>query len=424
MNLAHLCDYLPFTHKVWGGAEQAAFRLMKLLDEKGYRQVVFVSADNAFSKDAQPLSNGRIKFLRSLKSCGPLSRFLEKLYLAHLKEYWLSFDIVSFFHSLFYFLKTKTGILIVHNCRVLSLAPVLAASLLGIPVVYAVYDYWCLCPETMLIDFNNKRCRKFHGAHCLFCRGLHNSRRRHIYSLRKKLFDFVFARVSKFVVLSYASSRMFAEYGIKEEKIEVIRVLLPDEFYNNIPRDSRIEKYSILFVGWVQYRKGLHVVIEALKKVAREFPDFKLEVAGEMCSKGYEASIRGKISEYGLEENVRILGKKTLSEVEQLLKAAQAVVIPEQWENVSPLIMLEAMALGKTVIASNLGGIPEFIQDGVTGFLADPDNPDDFAEKIIRVFGDGQGFERIGLNARSRVIELCDKTEIYGKWEKLIRELV
>jgi len=423
MKITHLCDYLPFTHKVWGGAEQAAFRLMKLLDEKGYRQIVFVSRDNALSKNAQPLSSGRIKFLRSLKSCGPLSRFLEKLYLNHLKEYWLSFDIVSFFHSLFYFLKIKTGILIVHNCRVLSLAPVLAASLLRIPVVYLVYDYWCLCPETMLIDSNNKRCRKFHGEHCLFCRGLQNSRRRRIYSLRKKLFDFVFARISKFVVLSQASSWMLAEYGIKEEKTEVIRALLPDEFYNNIPDNSRVDKYSILFVGWVQYRKGLHVVIEALKKVAKEFSGFRLEVAGEMCSRGYESRIRGMIREYGLEENVRILGKKTLQEVGQLLKTARAVVIPEQWENVSPLIMLEAMALEKIVIASDLGGMPEFIQDGVTGFLANPDSPDDFAGKIIRVFSDKDELGRIGLNARSRVLELCDKTAIYNKWEKLIREL-
>ena len=94
------------------------------------------------------------------------------------------------------------------------------------------------------------------------------------------------------------------------------------------------------------------------------------------------------------------------------------VVIPEQYENMSPLLMIEAMSMAKPVVISQAGGIPEFIEDGVSGWLADPLDARAFAGKIIRVFRDPDHAKVMGENARERILAKCDDEDI---WEKTRR---
>ena len=77
-----------------------------------------------------------------------------------------------------------------------------------------------------------------------------------------------------------------------------------------------------------------------------------------------------------------------LAELQQRVREASVVVIPEQWENMSPILLLECLLMGKPVVASRIGGIPEFIEDGQTGYLFDSRNPDDLAAKICTVLDD------------------------------------
>ena len=66
-------------------------------------------------------------------------------------------------------------------------------------------------------------------------------------------------------------------------------------------------------------------------------------------------------------------------------KKSLAVIAPEQWQNMSPVIVAEGLREGKIVIASRIGGIPDIIEDEVSGLLANYDSPLDFAEKIIKL---------------------------------------
>ncbi len=134
----------------------------------------------------------------------------------------------------------------------------------------------------------------------------------------------------------------------------------------------------ILFVGHLEKVKGVRYLIEAFNKVSREFPNFKLVLVGEGAEKGnYELRIRN----YGIGDRVEFKGKLSLEETKEVMKNCYCLVLPSLSEGL-PRVLIEAMALGKPVIGTRVGGIQELIKDGENGFLVEPGNPDDLAEKL------------------------------------------
>lgn len=115
----------------------------------------------------------------------------------------------------------------------------------------------------------------------------------------------------------------------------------------------------ILLVGRDDPVKGIKYLIEAFSKIEKDFPDFKLILVGE-----------------GLPE-----GKLSLEEVKNKMKDCYCLVLPSVTEGL-PRVIMEAMALQKPVVASNVGGIPDLIKDGQNGFLFEVGNSNELAEKL------------------------------------------
>jgi glycosyltransferase involved in cell wall biosynthesis len=106
-----------------------------------------------------------------------------------------------------------------------------------------------------------------------------------------------------------------------------------------------------------------------------------LKIAG---TGGMEDEIREFLNRENL-SNIELLGFKQGKELEELTKNAKAIVIPSEWYENYPFSCLEAMAYGKPVIASDIGGIPEQIDDGISGFLFEPFSYLHLAEKIEKL---------------------------------------
>lgn len=123
-------------------------------------------------------------------------------------------------------------------------------------------------------------------------------------------------------------------------------------------REITFENY-ILFVGRKEKVKGAKYLIEAFEKIKKEFPDFKLVLVGE-----------------GMPE-----GKMTLMGVRLKMRSCYCLVIPSLSEGL-PRVILEAMALGKPVVASRVGGIPDLVKDGENGFLFEVGNVEQLAKKL------------------------------------------
>ena len=134
----------------------------------------------------------------------------------------------------------------------------------------------------------------------------------------------------------------------------------------------------ILFVGQLEEVKGTEYLIDAFAKTSKDFPDFKLIIIGE----GEEReNLKSKVKDLKLLDRVEFKGKLSLEETKNIMKDCYCLVLPSLSEGL-PRVLLEAQALSKPLIASEVGGIPELIEDGQTGFLFEVGNSNELAEKL------------------------------------------
>ncbi len=127
------------------------------------------------------------------------------------------------------------------------------------------------------------------------------------------------------------------------------------------------------------------------------------------------------VVEMGLEGRVLFLGVR--NDVPKLLAASDVLVLSSEYEGV-PLTVLEAMAAGKPVIATAVGGVPELVEDGVTGILVPPRNPEALAQGILRLAKDADLRQRMGKAAQQWALERFDIARTAREYEALYLRLL
>lgn len=163
---------------------------------------------------------------------------------------------------------------------------------------------------------------------------------------------------------------------------------------------------TILFVGRMVEKKGLPYLVDALPDVLRAFPDARLVLAGDGPER---AATEQRIRELNLDGRAAFLGPRTHAELKLLYNAADVLAVPSIVDRVGetegmPTVILEAFAAGCPAVGSRVAGIPEFIHDGRTGYLAEPKDADDLAAALIKALRAGrEGFgEACGEAAAAR----------------------
>jgi glycosyltransferase involved in cell wall biosynthesis len=161
----------------------------------------------------------------------------------------------------------------------------------------------------------------------------------------------------------------------------------------------------LLEVGRLCDVKGQRELIAALPKLARD--DVTLLLAGEDVESGgtYRSALEREARELGVADRVRFLGRR--DDVPALLAAADALVLPSSVEGL-PLVVLEAMAAGRPVVATAVGGTPEAVVDGETGLLVRPGDVDALARAVDSLLADPERAGRLGEAGRVRVRERFD----------------
>lgn len=136
----------------------------------------------------------------------------------------------------------------------------------------------------------------------------------------------------------------------------------------------------VLFVGRLDHVKGVDLLLRGWSKVSRRFPQSTLKIVGD----GEEHERLQRLSvELGLAGSVNFLGRRNQLELRQLYARARAVVLPSRREGL-PLTLLEAGAAGAICIGSGTAGIPEIIEDEVTGYVVDAEVPEKLGAAIAR----------------------------------------
>jgi glycosyltransferase involved in cell wall biosynthesis len=147
------------------------------------------------------------------------------------------------------------------------------------------------------------------------------------------------------------------------------------------PRSDPNGSELILYAGVLNPLKGIHDLIGAFALVAGEFPRAQLVIIGKDEDKTYAAALRRQITGHALEQRVRFVGSMPQAELATWMANAAVVVLPSRSEGL-PRVLIEAMATGTAVIGSRVGGIPELIEDGASGFLIAPGDRQTLAEKL------------------------------------------
>lgn len=184
-------------------------------------------------------------------------------------------------------------------------------------------------------------------------------------------------------VSTTTASSLVNDYGISPDRIKVIPDGVSSKF--SIQAGSAREPLSILFVGRLCERKGLHFLVDAMGLVSREFPSVRLYIVGEGPLRDL---LEAKVCELGIENNVTFVGKVTDEELVRWYNKVEVLVLPSFFEGFG-MVCLEAMACGTPVIATKVPGIVDVVKDSEPCMLVEPGDSTQLAEAIVAYFSEG-----------------------------------
>jgi len=216
---------------------------------------------------------------------------------------------------------------------------------------------------------------------------------------------------------------------------DVDRFSAPSE--DSVARGSE-DRRRLLFVGRVSPEKGVHVLIDAFARVAERHPNVDLDLVGDVSSLPRELIVdlsrdpvikalarfyddrpyRSHLEEStppALRDRVHYTGIVPQAELAALYQRAEIFILPSSCHEAFGMPLAEAMACGLPVVGARAGGIPELFVDGVSGYLAEREDPEGLADAILRLLDDPELGRTMGARGRERSHE-------YFSWDVIARE--
>lgn len=183
---------------------------------------------------------------------------------------------------------------------------------------------------------------------------------------------------------------------LRTDDVRLIDNAVDDRFFD-LPDES--EPGRVLFAGLIIDRKNVLGLLEAAKLAIAKYPGLKLRVAGHAIDPAYYDRCVAFVQRNGLSGSVEFLGGISADGIASELSRANMLVLPARQET-SPMIISETMAAGKPVIATPVGGMPEVVKDGQTGFIVPLNDARGLADRIVAILSDAELRVRLGAAAR------------------------
>lgn len=283
------------------------------------------------------------------------------------------------FFSLYYLYKLgaclrefEPNVVFAHSvCGIISPSFLLAAWWYDIPVVYQVPNLSCLpeppSPRTprALVVWSKRHCHRL--------------------LLSKIPHEYV------------APSRTAAEYLQNSLMTSGVHIVPHPTFHDPPPALTVDQKppLGLTYVGRLSKEKGLETVIEAVAAVSRDH-DIKLDIYGDGES---EARLKQKVLKLGVEERITFRGWINHDDLPDVYRAADVTILNSQVNESFGLSIIESMSQGTPVITTDMGGQNELIEDGETGFIIQPKEPEEI-QRILERLGEGDAeLQRLSRNA-------------------------
>lgn len=221
-------------------------------------------------------------------------------------------------------------------------------------------------------------------------------------------------KIKTYIATGNKISNLINKHGIQKNKILVINSIPPPNNKNiNLPEKKLVRK--IIFVGSINYKiKGLDLLLNSINKlVNNKNDDLKLNIIGtgvnfNECKKFIEQN--------NLSNNIKLLGEKSNYETLQEIANSDLLILPSLSEGI-PRVILESFMLKTPVIATNIGGIPEIIKDGVNGLLIKENSEEAITQAILKLKNNQQLVNLMVGNAFNYIKKL-------DNWEQLSKKII
>jgi glycosyltransferase involved in cell wall biosynthesis len=220
--------------------------------------------------------------------------------------------------------------------------------------------------------------------------------RRREYSFFRWIDRAVYSRFSKVVAVSHIVTEALLKW-LPSLSAQVVTI--PNGVV--VPQRAKIwrrdcQQVRLLFAGRLEPAKGVDLLLEALSSLLSS--DFKLLIAGDGSQRH---ALEQLTVSYGLSEKVEFLGVR--HDLSDVMCSVDCFVAPSRWEGL-PMVILEAMALGLPVIASDVGGIPEVVEHELSGYLVPSGDLCHLRRQLQEVIEQPQVLESLGREARAKIL--------------------
>lgn len=387
-----------------GGAETVCFNTGKLLEEHGHQVIYFTLkwADN----NPSPYS----KYFPESKETrrGPLKQ------IKNMVNYFYHFEAAKKIEQLIQDEKPDLAhIHLMWGQITPSIFPVLKKY--NIPILFTVHDYRIVCPAYTFRNGNGQICEECQGRYfykCFTHTCCKGSKLMSAVMAAEQYFRNAFFNPAKFIdgfiYVSHFAKEIQEKYMPELKSKPNITLYNFSTSITNEVKAMPADKY-FLFFGRLSYEKGVKTLLEAFKKM----PQCRLKVVGT-------GPKEDEMKQFALDnsmENVEFLGYKQGKELTDLVSGAYFVIVPSEWYENNPMTIIEAYSMGIPVIGARIGGIPEIVIKGQTGFQFESGNVEDLREKLILADKlNGNEYSDLSANTIRFANENLSK-DIY--WEKL-----
>ena len=284
-----------------------------------------------------------------------------------------------------------------------SPSALVACRRVGVPVVMTVHSDYLTCP-TWYHLYKGQVCEDCIGGHeyqCVVKNCRNNIFESAAYALRSSVarrFGLFADNVTVLIALTTFAKERLLKAGFCNEQIAVV----PN--FTSLT-ESTLERGSgeyVGFAGRISPEKGLNVLLDA----AARMPDIPFKVAGDGPDLP-EMRFRAP-------RNVQFLGQLAFDDLVAFYRRCKILLVPSLCFEQLPMVVIDAMALGVPVVASRIGGLPDVVDDGITGLVFEPGNPADLMEKLRHLWGDRQLCERFARAGREKA-RLRYSPEVYSR---------
>jgi glycosyltransferase involved in cell wall biosynthesis len=287
----------------------------------------------------------------------------------------------------------------------------------NIPIVHTVHDYRLICPAYLLMDGKRKVCEKCKNGHYLHCtinrcseNNLTQSSILSIDAYYRKYFMNPMKYIDRYIFVSQFSLNKHKEFSpLFKNKTDVLYNFMPDI---DAIKPSINRGNFFLFLGRLSREKGIQNLIKAAISA-----NAKLKIVGTGPLMDIVLNYRS--------DNIEYLGYKEGKDLWNFVQNASFIIVPSECYENNPLTVIEAYANGKPVIASEIGGIPEIIIEGQTGYLFKMGDVNELSKTIIKASQITQAqYEVMSINARNFAKRYFNEETHYNSLIEIYREAI